>query len=69
MRVRPTLDREPVDCKGAARSVMGPVVTLICDGGERYAGTYYNDAWLAAEDMDIAPALARLQRIADTGGV
>jgi len=46
----------------------GPVVTLICDGGERYAGTYYNDAWLAAEDMDIAPALARLQRIADTGG-
>jgi len=46
----------------------GPVVTLICDGGERYAGTYYNDAWLAAEDLDIAPALARLQRIADTGG-
>ena len=46
----------------------GPVVTLICDGGERYAGTCYNDAWLAAEDMDIAPALARLQRIADTGG-
>jgi cysteine synthase A len=46
----------------------GPVVTLICDGGERYAGTYYNDAWLAAEDLDLAPALARLQRIADTGG-
>ena len=46
----------------------GPVVTLICDGGERYAGTYYNDAWLTAENLDIAPALARLQRIADTGG-
>jgi len=45
-----------------------PVVTLICDGGERYAGTYYNDAWLAAENLDIAPSLARLQRIADTGG-
>ena len=46
----------------------GPVVTLICDGGERYAGSYYNDAWLAAERLDIAPALARLKRIADTGG-
>jgi cysteine synthase A len=46
----------------------GPVVTLICDSGERYAGTYYNDAWLVAENLDIAPALARLRRIADTGG-
>ncbi|HEX7369216.1 MAG TPA: PLP-dependent cysteine synthase family protein [Rhodanobacteraceae bacterium] len=45
----------------------GPVVTLICDGGERYAGTYYNDAWLAAEHLDIAPALARLKQLADTG--
>jgi cysteine synthase A len=46
----------------------GPVVTMICDGGERYAGTYYNDAWLAAENLDIAPALTRLKRLADTGG-
>jgi len=46
----------------------GPVVTLICDSGERYAGTYYNEAWLVAENLDIAPALARLKRIADTGG-
>ncbi|HKZ12001.1 MAG TPA: PLP-dependent cysteine synthase family protein [Rhodanobacteraceae bacterium] len=46
----------------------GPVVTLICDSGERYAGTYYNDAWLVAENLDIAPALSRLKRIADTGG-
>ncbi|MGH8151506.1 MAG: PLP-dependent cysteine synthase family protein [Rhodanobacteraceae bacterium] len=45
----------------------GPVVTLICDGGERYSGSYYNDAWLAAEHLDIAPALARLQRRVDTG--
>jgi len=46
----------------------GPVVTLICDSGERYAGTYYNETWLVAENLDIAPALARLKRIADTGG-
>jgi cysteine synthase A len=46
----------------------GPVVTLICDGGERYGGTYYSDEWLAAEHLDIAPALARLRRTASTGG-
>ena len=45
----------------------GPVVTLICDGGERYANTYYNDAWLAAEQLDVASAQRRLQRLADTG--
>jgi cysteine synthase A len=45
----------------------GPVVTLICDGGERYAGSYYDDAWIAAESLDIAPALAKLKRMVDTG--
>jgi cysteine synthase A len=45
----------------------GPVVTLICDGGERYAGTYYNDEWLATEHLDIAPVFARLRRMASTG--
>ena len=42
----------------------GPVITLICDDGERYANTYYNDAWLTAECLDIAPACGRLQRMA-----
>lgn len=45
----------------------GPVVTLICDGGDRYAGTYYDDAWLAAERLDVAGAQKRLQRIVQTG--
>ncbi len=30
----------------------GSIVTLICDGGERYGGTYYNDAWLKAQCID-----------------
>ena len=46
----------------------GSVVTLICDGGDRYADSYYNDDWLASENLDIAPALARLKRLVDTGG-
>jgi cysteine synthase len=31
----------------AAAGQQGSVVTLLCDGGERYAHTYYDDAWLA----------------------
>jgi cysteine synthase len=38
-----------------ARDERGSVVTLICDGGERYAGTYYSDAWVADQGLDLAP--------------
>lgn len=31
----------------------GSVVTVICDHGERYLDTYYDDAWLRAEGIDI----------------
>ena len=36
-----------------ARGARGSVVTLICDSGDRYADTYYDQAWLA--DHDLAP--------------
>jgi cysteine synthase len=45
----------------------GSVVTLLCDGGERYARTYYDDEWLAAQGIDIAPYTATLDKFADTG--
>jgi cysteine synthase A len=45
----------------------GSVVTLLCDGGERYAHTYYNDDWLAAQGLDIAPYTATLERFYETG--
>ena len=32
-----------------AEGETGSVVTLICDGGDRYADTYYDDAWVAAQ--------------------
>ncbi|MEV0593941.1 PLP-dependent cysteine synthase family protein [Nonomuraea cavernae] len=35
----------------------GSVVTLICDGGERYRGTYCDPGWLAAQGLDIHPHL------------
>src|SRR6476469_2012951 len=45
----------------------GSVVTLLCDGGERYAGTYYDDAWLAAQGLDLAPHRATVDRFLSSG--
>ncbi|MEV8504399.1 PLP-dependent cysteine synthase family protein [Actinoplanes sp. NPDC051475] len=36
----------------------GSVVTLICDGGERYTDTYYSDAWVAEQGMSLEAPLA-----------
>ncbi|MGL1316142.1 PLP-dependent cysteine synthase family protein, partial [Vibrio parahaemolyticus] len=33
-------------CAMKAQGRTGSVVTLLCDGGERYRHTYYDDAWL-----------------------
>jgi cysteine synthase A len=43
-----------------SRGERGSVVTLICDGGERYADTYYNDAWVSAQGLDLTPYAAAL---------
>jgi cysteine synthase len=45
----------------------GSVVTLICDGGERYADTYYSDDWVTAQGMSMAPYLATLSAFFATG--
>ena len=34
----------------------GSIVTLICDGGDRYQGTYYDEAWLLERGYDMAAA-------------
>jgi cysteine synthase len=33
----------------------GSVVTLICDGGERYSDTYYSDAWVSEKGLELDP--------------
>ncbi|HUL63191.1 MAG TPA: PLP-dependent cysteine synthase family protein [Burkholderiaceae bacterium] len=50
-----------------ARGESGSIVSMICDPGERYLDTYYNDAWLAKKGLDIAPFLEMLERFARTG--
>ena len=45
----------------------GSVVTLLCDGGERYAATYYSDAWLTAQGLVLEPHTATLEHFTATG--
>ncbi|WP_156842429.1 PLP-dependent cysteine synthase family protein [Novosphingobium aquimarinum] len=52
-----------VACAQLAREMVaagehGAIVTLLCDGGERYAATYYDDAWLGAKALDWKPHAA-----------
>ncbi|WP_219462552.1 PLP-dependent cysteine synthase family protein [Nonomuraea rhizosphaerae] len=44
-----------------ASGTRGSVVTLICDGGERYRGTYCDQDWLDAQGLDTEPHLADLR--------
>ena len=39
----------------------GSIVTLICDGGERYLKTYDDDAVVAEAGMDLTPSRVALQ--------
>jgi cysteine synthase A len=45
----------------------GSVVTLICDSGERYLQTYFNDVWLAKRRIDLRPWRRQLVELYETG--
>ncbi len=51
----------------AAAGESGSVVAILCDGGERYADSYYSDAWLAAQGLVLAPLLAQITACAEQG--
>ncbi|CAM3299691.1 putative siderophore biosynthesis protein SbnA [Arthrobacter ulcerisalmonis] len=45
----------------------GSIVTLMCDGGDRYAGSYFNEGWLAARQLDPTPHQATIAEFFATG--
>ncbi len=47
--------------------VRGSIVTLICDGGERYRHSYYDDGWVRRQGMDLAPYTRRWSGSSTTG--
>jgi cysteine synthase A len=47
----------------AARGEAGSIVSMLCDDGDRYACTYYDDAWLARNGLDWQPARERIAKL------
>jgi cysteine synthase A len=45
----------------------GSLVSLICDSGERYTATYYNDSWLRSNNIEIEAYCSMLQDFLDSG--
>ncbi|WP_343528915.1 PLP-dependent cysteine synthase family protein [Sphingomonas sp.] len=41
----------------------GSIVTILCDGGDRYGCTYYDDAWLEAGEVDWRPHEAAMDAL------
>jgi len=51
----------------AIRGERGSIVSLLCDDGARYAGSYFDDDWLRARALDIAPYERQLETFFETG--
>jgi cysteine synthase A len=45
----------------------GSIVTILCDSGERYLHSYYDDSWLAARGLAVEPAAAAVAACAEAG--
>ncbi|WP_210435494.1 PLP-dependent cysteine synthase family protein [Saccharopolyspora sp. ASAGF58] len=45
----------------------GSIVTLLCDGGERYSHTYYDDEWVAERGLDLTVPTKVLDHFHATG--
>ena len=45
----------------AAKGETGSVISILCDQGERYASTYFNDAWIAQRKIDLASGVAAMR--------
>jgi cysteine synthase A len=50
-----------------ARGERGSIVTLICDAGDRYAGTYYDDDWVAEQGWDLKPYRRAVREFLESG--
>jgi cysteine synthase A len=51
----------------AAAGQTGSIVSLICDSGERYSQTYYDDVWLARRKIDLRRWRRQLQTFVEIG--
>ena len=46
---------------------VGSIVTLLCDDGERYRGTYFDDTWLQAQGLACDAQVSALEALVSSG--
>lgn len=56
-------------CEMKARGEKGSIVTLLCDSGERYLDTYFNEQWVADNIGDISAYISQLEAFEKTGSL
>ncbi|MGR5227868.1 PLP-dependent cysteine synthase family protein [Photobacterium damselae] len=54
-------------CEMKQRGETGSIVTLLCDSGERYLDTYYDEQWVRDNIGDLSPYLAQLEQLEQSG--
>jgi len=52
-----------IACEMQQQSLCGSIVTMICDSGERYLDTYYNQQWLDMNNLDPTPYQSKLKAL------
>ncbi|MNO69041.1 cysteine synthase A [compost metagenome] len=50
-----------------ANGESGSVVAILCDGGERYAETYYDRFWLVQQGFELEPLIEAVRLCAEEG--
>ena len=50
-----------------AAGASGSIVAILCDGGERYATTYYDQAWLAGQGYELEGLIAAVAASVERG--
>jgi cysteine synthase len=50
-----------------ARGQAGAIVTLLCDDGERYRHSYFDDVWLQAQGLDCGPESDAIETLMQRG--
>ena len=50
-------------CKKEAKEEEMSLVSMICDGGERYQNTYYNEDWIKQHNLVLEPYLQELRAV------
>jgi cysteine synthase A len=51
----------------AAAGESGSIVAILCDGGERYATTYYDQDWLKGQGYELSGLMAMVAASVERG--